>query len=211
MTLPATLPLDQVSPPHLRHSAEWSRSVLLFVSTVRSALLGDPEVRGATGDFFADPHSVQTLRTARNLPVGGRSQGKVFSLSNSDGLKSHKVDYGDYMPKELQLFAESFRKSVAEWELIAETDVVVIAIRELGAGLSARHQATGAVVRLEVLGFWRRTDVEKLYKRLAAERTPSFWPHPNSSTSTRPWPKNGVNMFIGSSGRRCPQRSSSSQ
>ena len=29
--------------------------------------------------------------------------------------------------------------------------------------------ATGEVVRLEILGFWRRTDAEKLYRRLAAE------------------------------------------
>ena len=36
------------------------------------------------------------------------------------------------------------------------------------------HQETGEVVRLEVLGFWRRADAEKLYRRLAAEHEGPF-------------------------------------
>jgi predicted nuclease of restriction endonuclease-like RecB superfamily len=100
---------------------------------------------------------------------GAQRKEKVFTLNDGDGLKSHTVDYGDYTPKELALFAESFRKAVTGWELADEVDVVSLPSGHWTPDFQLVHAATGEVVRLEVLGFWRRTDVEKLYRRLAAE------------------------------------------
>jgi predicted nuclease of restriction endonuclease-like RecB superfamily len=103
------------------------------------------------------------------LRWGAERKEKVFALSHSDGLKSHKVDYGDYLPKELQLFAESFRKSVEGWVLSADADVVALPSGTWVPDYQLVHQATGEVVRLEILGFWRRTDADKLFKRLKSE------------------------------------------
>jgi predicted nuclease of restriction endonuclease-like RecB superfamily len=103
------------------------------------------------------------------LRWGAQRKEKVFTLNDGDGPKSHTVDYGDYVPQELALFAESFRKSVAGWELIADAEVVSLPSGYWTPDFQLIHSATGEVVRLEVLGFWRRTDVEKLYRRLAAE------------------------------------------
>jgi predicted nuclease of restriction endonuclease-like RecB superfamily len=105
---------------------------------------------------------------------GAQRKEKVFQLTNADGLKSHTVDYGDYTPKDLLMFAESFRKSAAGWELSAETDVVSLPSGYWMPDYQLIHQASGEVVRLEVLGFWRRTDAEKLYRRLSAEHAGPF-------------------------------------
>jgi len=100
---------------------------------------------------------------------GAQRKEKTFTLNDGDGLRSHTVDYGDYTPKDLTMFADSFRKSVAGWELAAEAEVVSLPSGHWTPDFQLVHSATGEVVRLEVLGFWRRTDVEKLYRRLAAE------------------------------------------
>lgn len=100
---------------------------------------------------------------------GAQRKEKVFTLNDGEGLKSHTVDYGDYTPKELTLFAESFRKSVAGWELSSEAEVMSLPSGHWTPDFHIIHSATGEVVRLEILGFWRRADVEKLYRRLTAE------------------------------------------
>lgn len=117
------------------------------------------------------PTLIQCKRFELNATLrwGAERKEKVFTLSNADGLRSHKVDYGDYTPKELLSFAESFRKSVAEWELTTDVDVVSLPSGYWVPDFQLVHRATNAVVRLELLGFWRRTDLAKLYKRLAAE------------------------------------------
>jgi uncharacterized protein len=105
---------------------------------------------------------------------GAQRKERTFALTDADGLRSHTVDYGDYTPKDLAMFAESFRKSVSEWELSAETDVVNLPSGPWTPDYLLVHRMSGEVVRLEVLGFWRRTDAEKLYRRLAAEHAGPF-------------------------------------
>src|SRR3954470_7420073 len=109
------------------------------------------------------------LGPAATVRWGAQRKEKVFTLSDGDGLTSHTVDYGDYTPKELLLFAESFRKSVTGWELTAGAEVVSLPSGYWTPDYQLVHAATGEVVRLEILGFWRRTDAEKLYRRLVAE------------------------------------------
>jgi uncharacterized protein len=105
---------------------------------------------------------------------GAQRKEKVFQLNDGDGLKSHTVDYGDYTPKDLILFAESFQKTVTDWELSAATEVVSLTSGYWTPDYQLVRSATGEVVRLEILGFWRRIDAEKLYRRLAAEMDGPF-------------------------------------
>jgi predicted nuclease of restriction endonuclease-like RecB superfamily len=100
---------------------------------------------------------------------GAQRKEKVFTLNEGDGLRSPAVDYGDYTPKELLMFAESFRKAATGWELSAEAEVVALPSGLWTPDFQLVRSATGEVVRLEVLGFWRRTDAEKLFRRLATE------------------------------------------
>ena len=105
---------------------------------------------------------------------GAQRKEKTFTLNDGDGLKSHTVDYGDYTPKELQMFAESFRKSVTGWELSVAADVVKLPSGYWTPDYQLIHIATGRSVHLEILGFWRRTDAEKHYRRLATEHPGAF-------------------------------------
>jgi uncharacterized protein len=105
---------------------------------------------------------------------GAQRKEKTFTLDDSQGLKSHTVDYGNYIPKEVELFAESFRRSVSDWELSTEPDVVSLPSGHWTPDFQLVHKTTGKVVRLEVLGFWRRTDADKLYRRLSRELDSPF-------------------------------------
>jgi uncharacterized protein len=108
------------------------------------------------------------------LRWGAQRKEKVFTLNDGDGLKSHTVDYGDYTPKDLVMFADSFRKSVAGWELVTAADVVSLPSGFWAPDYQLVHTESGRVVRLEILGFWRRTDAEKLYRRLVKEHPEPF-------------------------------------
>jgi|SRR5262245_17556458 len=105
---------------------------------------------------------------------GAQRKEKVFTLNDADGLKSHTVDYGDYTPKDLVMFAESFRKSVPSWELVAAAEVVSLPSGFWAPDYQLVHKDSGLVVRLEILGYWRRTDAEKLYRRLVNEHREPF-------------------------------------
>jgi len=100
------------------------------------------------------------------LRWGPQRKPKTFLLTPGDGLVSHHADTGMYVPPELRLFVEAFRKRVADWELVEETEVF-----PLGGGFWVPdfrlvHKATGQIVRLEVLGFWRRASAEQHLQRL---------------------------------------------
>jgi predicted nuclease of restriction endonuclease-like RecB superfamily len=91
---------------------------------------------------------------------------KTFKLTSKDGLVSHLPDIGMYVPPELPMFVELFRKKVSDWEIEEETEV-----QSLGDGFWVPdyrlvQRATGKTVFLEVLGFWRRASAEKHLARL---------------------------------------------
>jgi predicted nuclease of restriction endonuclease-like RecB superfamily len=95
------------------------------------------------------------------LRWGTQRKPKVFLLKPSDGLVSHSPDSGMYVPPELGMFVELFRKRIADWELTEETEIY-----PLGGGFWVPdfrliHKASNRAVLLEVLGFWRRSSAEK--------------------------------------------------
>lgn len=100
------------------------------------------------------------------LRWGPQRKHKVFTLSSRDGLVSHHVDGGMYVPPELAMFVELFRGKVADWDISEET-----AAFPLGGGFWVPdfrlvEKASGRAVLLEVLGFWRKSSVERHLERL---------------------------------------------
>jgi predicted nuclease of restriction endonuclease-like RecB superfamily len=100
------------------------------------------------------------------LRWGPQRKPKTFALKPSDGLVPPVADTGMYVPPELAMFAELFRKRIADWDISEETDV-----QPLGAGFWVPdfrlvHRPSGKTVLLEVLGFWRRSSAEKHLERL---------------------------------------------
>jgi uncharacterized protein len=101
-----------------------------------------------------------------DLRWGPQRKPKTFALTNKDGLVSHQRDTGTYVPPELAMFADLFRKKVEDWEISDETDIIPLGDGFWVPDFRLTHQASGASVHLEVLGFWRRSSVEKHLDRL---------------------------------------------
>jgi predicted nuclease of restriction endonuclease-like RecB superfamily len=100
------------------------------------------------------------------LHWGAQKRPKVFLLTPGDGLVSHSADTGMYVPPELGMFVELFRKRIAGWDLVEETEVY-----PLGGGFWVPdfrlvRRDGGQTVLLEVLGFWRRSSAEAHLRRL---------------------------------------------
>jgi predicted nuclease of restriction endonuclease-like RecB superfamily len=95
------------------------------------------------------------------LRWGAQRKPKTFQIVSKDGLVSHYPDTGTWVPPELGMFVEMFRKRIDAWELQEETEIY-----QLGNGFwvpdfRLLHKETGRAVLLEVLGFWRRSSAEK--------------------------------------------------
>ncbi|HEY1381250.1 MAG TPA: DUF790 family protein [Gemmataceae bacterium] len=97
---------------------------------------------------------------------GAERKPKVFTLSPADGLVSHLPEHGTYVPPELAMFAEQFRKKAAGWRLHDESAVLPLGPVFWVPDFRLEHVATGRSLYLEVLGFWRKSSAEAHLKRL---------------------------------------------
>jgi predicted nuclease of restriction endonuclease-like RecB superfamily len=100
------------------------------------------------------------------LRWGAQRKPKTFLLSSSDGLVSHASNAGMYVPAELGMFVDLFRKRVDHWTIVEETEVFPLGETFWVPDFRLEHKASGKVVLLEVLGFWRRSSAEKHLERL---------------------------------------------
>jgi predicted nuclease of restriction endonuclease-like RecB superfamily len=95
------------------------------------------------------------------LKWGTQKKDKTFLLSNKDRLTWPGADPGQYVPPELTMFVESFRKRITDWELREETDVHQLGNAFWVPDFRLTHRPSGRSVLLEVMGFWRRSSAEK--------------------------------------------------
>jgi predicted nuclease of restriction endonuclease-like RecB superfamily len=100
------------------------------------------------------------------LHWGAQRKRKLLRLSPADGLVSHGPDTGVWVPPEMGMFAELFRKRIGDWDLAEETDVFPLGDGFWVPDFRLTHRSSGRVVRLEVLGFWRRASAERHLARL---------------------------------------------
>lgn len=101
-----------------------------------------------------------------DLRWGPARRPAAFRLTPKDGLVSHLPDTGMYVPPELAMFTELFRKRVADWEIHEEPDVFPLGDSFWVPDFRLTHRATGRGLYLEVLGFWRRASAERHLERL---------------------------------------------
>jgi predicted nuclease of restriction endonuclease-like RecB superfamily len=100
------------------------------------------------------------------LRWGAQRKPKTFLLTSADGLVSHARNAGMYVPAELGMFVELFHKKVDDWTIVEETEVFPLGETFWVPDFRLVHKASGKVVLLEVLGFWRRSSAEKHLERL---------------------------------------------
>ena len=101
-----------------------------------------------------------------NVRWGADRKEKLFALSSADGLRSHAPDFGTYTPPELQMFADSFAAKVKGWLIGTEPNPIPLADGVWVPDFRLTHPASGKEVFVEVFGFWRKGDVEDVYRRL---------------------------------------------
>lgn len=97
---------------------------------------------------------------------GTQKSEKTFALSGTDGLRSHLPDFGVHTPREVKLFEDNFRANVAEWAISDDPTPISVEGTTWVPDFTLTHTPTGKQVFVEVLGFWRKVDIERHYKRL---------------------------------------------
>jgi uncharacterized protein len=95
------------------------------------------------------------------LRWGPERRDKVFRLSARDGLVSHQAETGAFVPPEVPMFVEMFQKKITDWEISEETEIIPLGKSFWVPDYRLKHRATGQCVMLDILGFWRRSSVEK--------------------------------------------------
>lgn len=100
---------------------------------------------------------------------GAQKKPKLFTLSATDGLRSHAPDFGTYSPPEVAVFAENFRATAEDWLLADEPNPIPLGGGSDGVWVpdfKLTYTKTGQEVFVELFGFWRKAAVEEHYKRL---------------------------------------------
>jgi predicted nuclease of restriction endonuclease-like RecB superfamily len=59
------------------------------------------------------------------------------------------------------MFVELFQKKIADWEISEETEIIAAGKSFWVPDYRLIHRATGQFVMLDILGFWRRSSVER--------------------------------------------------
>jgi predicted nuclease of restriction endonuclease-like RecB superfamily len=117
--------------------------------------------------FFPAVLLCRDFEVRAELSWGPQRKPKVFLATPGDGLASHYADSGTYVPPELGLFVELFRKRVADWDIVEEPEVYPLGSAGFWVpDFRLVHKATGRRVLFEVLGFWRRASAEQHLARL---------------------------------------------
>ena len=117
--------------------------------------------------FFPAVLLCRDFEVRAELRWGAQRKPKVLLATPSDGLVSHYTDAGTYVPPELGMFVELFRKRVADWDILEETEVFPLGSAGFWVpDFRLIHRETGRKVLFEVLGFWRRSSAEQHLARL---------------------------------------------
>ncbi len=59
------------------------------------------------------------------------------------------------------MFVELFKKKIADWEISEETEIIPLGKNVWVPDYRLMHRASGNVVLLDILGFWRRASAER--------------------------------------------------
>jgi predicted nuclease of restriction endonuclease-like RecB superfamily len=164
---------EDISAEHLlqRYNVALAQSILLRAVRVHVTITGEPPPRWRAIlrrlKFHRLLCEVERVLPCRDFAMkaelkwGTQKKDKTFLLSNKDRLTWPGADPGQYVPPELTMFVESFRKRITDWELREETDVHQLGNAFWVPDFRLTHRPSGRSVLLEVMGFWRRSSAEK--------------------------------------------------
>ncbi len=117
----------------------------------------------------------QDFRLDAELRWGPKREPKTFHLESSDGLVSHAADTGTYVPPEIAAFVDRFRQVAPAWEVSEATEIVELGREGVWVpDYKFVHRSTGLDVYAEVLGFWKRSSLERLLRLLPKHGPPRY-------------------------------------
>lgn len=117
--------------------------------------------------FLPSLLSCADFRLDAELRWGPKREPRSFHLESNDGLVSHRDDAGTYVPAELTAFLDRFRQVAPAWEVSEATEVIELGREGVWVpDYRFIHRATGTDVFVEVVGFWKRTSLERLLRLL---------------------------------------------
>jgi predicted nuclease of restriction endonuclease-like RecB superfamily len=156
--------VEQVPSPHRGRGVEGERSANAY----RLRLDGPLSLFSATQKyglqlalFLPTLLLCADFELKAKLRWGAQRKEKVFHLSSKDGLVSHQAETGAYVPPEVPMFVEMFQKKIADWEISEETEILRLGKSFWVPDYRLVHRVTGKCVLLDILGFWRRSSVER--------------------------------------------------
>ena len=115
------------------------------------------------------------FRLEAELRWGPRREPRSFHLDAGTGLITHQLDSGVYVPAEIPAFVERFRQIAPAWELSECTDVLELGREGVWVpDYRAVHRASGTDVFVEVLGFWKKSSLERLLQLLPSLGPPRY-------------------------------------
>lgn len=107
------------------------------------------------------------FRLDAELRWGPRREPRTFHLEARDGLIPYRGDEGTYVPPEIQAFVERFRQVAPAWEVTEATDLIELGREGVWVpDYRFRHKERGIEVDLEIVGFWKRSSLERLLQLL---------------------------------------------
>jgi uncharacterized protein len=115
------------------------------------------------------------FRLTAELRWGPRRDPRMFHLESKDGLVSHQADTGTYVPAEMTAFLDRFRQVAPAWEVSEATDVIELGREGVWVpDYRFVHRASGTDVFVEVVGFWKRSSLDRLLRLLPKHGPPRY-------------------------------------
>ena len=115
------------------------------------------------------------FRLDAELRWGPKRDSRTFHLSANDGLVSHYADTGTHVPAELLAFIDRFRQVAPGWEVSEATNVLELGREGVWVpDYKFTHKATNIEVYVDIVGFWKKSSLERLLKLLPEHGPPRY-------------------------------------
>ncbi|WP_169976765.1 DUF790 family protein [Tautonia rosea] len=115
------------------------------------------------------------FRVDAELRWGPKRQPRTFHLEASDGLVSHYQESGEYIPSEIKAFLDRFRQVAPDWEVTETTELIDLGREGVWVpDYKFVHLPTGTDVIVEILGFWKRSALDRLLRVLPHHGPPRY-------------------------------------
>ncbi len=117
----------------------------------------------------------EDFRMEAELRWGPKRDPRTFQLEAADGLVSHYQDTGQYTPAELNAFLERFKVVAPSWEVTEATDIIELGKEGVWVpDYRFIHKSSGLDVFVEILGFWKRSSLERTLRLLPKHGPPRY-------------------------------------